>query len=224
MTRTLLLLAGAATALATSAPAAARPFKADLAMRSDYRNRGLSVTNRRAVLQGSFSLDLPAGTYALLAASPFKNEGRGVELQAGGGIVRRWRGTQFQLSANASLYPGQTRDNLYELGLSASRPFGPVELGLSFIYAPPQRSTGHGHNLYSLANARLPLGGTPFALRAAAGLESGALGHGKRDWSLGAELDLKGVTLGADLVGTAHNGANPMGRNRLVLSVSRGLF
>lgn len=222
MTRTLFLLfAGAATAVAT--PATALPLKADLAMRSDYRNRGLSVTNRRPVLQGSFTLDLPKGGYALLAVSPFKNEGRGFEAIVGAGIARRWKGTQFQLSASASLYPGQWRDDLYELGLSATRPFGPVELGLSLVYAPPQKSTAHGHNLYSALSGRVPIAKTPFALRGSVGVEHGALGHGKRDWALGADVQWLGLTLGADWIGSGKNAANPMGRNGLVFSVSRGI-
>lgn len=222
MTRTLLLLlAGAATIGAT--PAAALPLKADLAMRSDYRNRGLSMTNRRPVLQGNFTLDLPKGSFALLGVSPFKNEGRGVEAVLGAGIARRWQGTEFQLSGSASLYPGQWRDNLFELGLSATRPFGPVELGVSLVYAPPQRSTAHGYNLYSAVNGRVPLAQTPLALRGTAGVESGALGHGKRDWSLGAEVEVQHLVLGADWVGSSRTAANPMGRSALVFSVSRGL-
>ncbi|WP_114229157.1 MULTISPECIES: TorF family putative porin [Sphingomonas] len=211
----LLLVAGLAT------PVVALPLKADFAMRSDYRNRGLSVTNRRPVLQGNFTLDLPAGGFALAAVSPFTNDGRGVELVLGGGISRKWRGTEFQLSANASLYPGQWRDNLFEIGASATRPVGPVELGVSLVYAPPQRSTGHGANLYSAVSARLPLAHTPFALRGTAGIESGALGHGKRDWSLGSEVEVRGLTLGADWVGSSRTAADPMGRSALVFSVSR---
>jgi len=222
MTRTLLLLiAGAATAVTT--PATALPLKADLAMRSDYRNRGLSVTNRRPVLQGSFTLDLPKGSYAVLAVSPFKNDGRGVEAVVGAGLARSWKGTQFQLSGSASLYPGQWRDNLFELGATATRPFGPVEASLSLVYAPPQRATAHGHNLYSAVSGRLPLAHTPLAVRGTVGVETGALGHGKRDWSLGADVQWRGLTLGADWVGSGRNAANPMGRNGLVFSVSRGI-
>lgn len=215
------LLAGVALIVAT--PAIAGPLKADLAMRSDYRNRGLSMTARRPVLQGNFTLDLPQGTYALLAVSPFRNEGRGVEAVVGGGITRRWNGTEFSLSGSASLYPGQWRDNLFEVGVSATRPIGPVECSVAFTYAPPQRSTGHGHNLYSAASARLPLGHGPFALRGAIGLESGALGHGKRDWAIGADVQALGVTLGADWVDSGKTAADPMGRGALVFSVSRGI-
>ena len=92
-----------------AAPAVALPVRADLAMRSDYRDRGLSVTGRRPVLQASATIDLPRGTYALLAASPIGNGGRGVELAAGAGLVRRWRGVEVDLSVNASLYPGRWR-------------------------------------------------------------------------------------------------------------------
>lgn len=219
MSRLLLL----SLALTAATPAAALPLKADLAMRSDYRNRGLSVTNRRPVLQGNFNLELPKGGYALLGVSPFKNEGRGLELVAGSGFARKWLGADLELSATASLYPGQWRDNLYELGASASRPFGPVELGLQLVYAPPQRSTAHGHNFYSAITGRLPLAHTPFALCGSAGVENGAIGHGKRDWSLGAEVEVRHLTLGADWIGSSRTAANPMGRSALVFSVSRGI-
>jgi uncharacterized protein (TIGR02001 family) len=204
-------------------PAAATPLTAQMAMRSDYRNRGLSVTNRRPVLQGSFNLALPKGSSAYAAISPFKNQGRGVELVLGAGLERKVRGTAVQFSANYSLYPGVWRDNLLELGVSATRPFGPVELGIGLVYAPPQRSTGHGHNLYSAVTGRLPLAHTPFALRATAGVERGAIGHGKRDWALGGEVAVHGLTLGADWVGSSRTAANPMGRSALVFSVSRGI-
>ena len=56
------------------------------------------------------------------------------------------------------------------------------------------------------------------------GLENGAFGNWKKDWSLGLALDVASFTIGATYGDSARNGGDPNGKPGLVLSVSRGSY
>ena len=135
------LLAALLAMLPLASPAtAAPPVSVEVAVVSDYRWRGLSLTDRRPTPQATVTVDGPRGSYAFLWGPRFVNSGPDVEVQLGGGIAREVTGTTLDLSAAYSLYPGVKGLNLFELTGTASRPVGPVELGLTLVFAPGQRS------------------------------------------------------------------------------------
>ncbi|MCW3798037.1 hypothetical protein OMW55_09500 [Sphingomonas sp. BN140010] len=68
----------------------------------------------------------------------------------------------------------------------------------------------------------MPVGRSRVALCGPAGIEPGAFGGGKRDWSTRVDYDLGGAALNLSRVGSARARAGQLGRNGLVLSVSRG--
>jgi uncharacterized protein (TIGR02001 family) len=158
MIRPLALLTALLALLPLAGPAAAAsPVSLEVAVVSDYRWRGLSLTDPRPTPQATLTANGPRGSYAFLWGSPVANSGPDVEVQLGGGIAQEVAGTTLDLSAAYSLYPGVKGSNLFELTGTASRPLGPVELGLTLVYAPVQRSTGGKRNLYTEVSGRVPV-------------------------------------------------------------------
>jgi hypothetical protein len=62
---------------------------------------------------------------------------------------------------------------------------------------------------------------TPLALSGSFGIEDGAFGDRKRDWTLGVSGEVAGFALGAGYVDTVRAGAGRLGRAGLVLSAGR---
>jgi hypothetical protein len=103
---------------------------------SDYRYRGVSLSNGQPVVQGDLGRDLPGGSYAGLFASPAQLADAGAlrsQLVGYGGWARRvGSGWSLDLGASYSAFPGNPEYEFLEwhAGLAANG----VELRLS--YAP----------------------------------------------------------------------------------------
>lgn len=229
----LLLLATARPALADEAlpgqslPAEpTRPSLAlswDLSSTTDYRNRGITVTKGRPVVQQSLILTHESGFYGNLWASTIAAQGRSnSEFDLVAGFARETAFGTFDLSAVYYAFPGISHTNYYEVNGRVTRKLGGPELGLLVSYAPRQHSLADRDNLYLQASASLALPQTPLTVRATAGLENGAFGAWKRDWSAGIAVDVHGFALSATYVDTAHTGHDPLGKPGLVLGVGRG--
>lgn len=209
-------------ALLLAAAAAATPaftLTPGVDLVSDYRFRGLSLNDRRPAVQPTLTLTHRGGGYASAWASQVAdNGGDAAEIDLVGGYAHKIGDWSFDLSAVAYLYPG-ARASDYGEGIAVVRhPLGPLDAGLTFAWAPRQDAIGGLSNRYLAADLRWEHGQT--ALTASAGLEDGAFGDAKRDWSIGLERALGPVRVGAAYVDTARSGAGRLGAPGLVLTLS----
>jgi uncharacterized protein (TIGR02001 family) len=196
-----------------AAPAHTADWSAEIGAVSDYRYRGLSLSNGKPALQGSLALEHESGAYAELWASSPSSGGSGpAELDATAGYAFRLTdAVSLDVSATYYAFPGMTEANAVELTGMLEAGSGPFALNLGISLAPPQLGTRDAigvkkTNRYVFAAAAYDLSSAPVTLRASLGHERGpwdmAAGGGKWDWSLGAEAHLKPVRIGLDLVGS----------------------
>ena len=186
----------AATALAAPATAQSlRPVMIDASatLTSDYRFRGVSLSDRKPALQGSITLSTLPGFFASAWGSTV-NDHNGADAEID--LMAGWSGPVglFDLSAGAIHYAYVGGDgSATELFGSIALPFGPLRGTLGINFAPSQGNIG-GDNRYIYGSLSAAVPGTPLTLKASAGHEHGALVTGdsygrigKWDWRLGAE-------------------------------------
>ncbi|WP_294173178.1 TorF family putative porin [uncultured Sphingomonas sp.] len=104
------------------------------------------------------------------------------------------------------------------------RPFlvaDPPGIGPSDGRFPAQGNLDGRSNRYAALDVSLPLPCTPLTLSGALGIEDGAFGDRKRDWSLGLSGEIAGFALGASYVDTARADAGRLGRAGLALFAGR---
>lgn len=211
--RTVALFLGA---LACS-PARAADWTAEIGLVSDYRYRGLSLSDGRPAVQASLAAEHAYGAYAEIWASSATSGGRGLDEidVTAGHVFDLTEAISIDLSATYYAYPGASSANALEIGglLEASR--GPLAATAGLSLAPPQRGTRNDSgskktNVYVFAGASYRLAKLPLRLRASLGFERGpwdAAGRGgKWDWSLGGEADFEQARIALDLVGSDAGG------------------
>lgn len=231
------LLAAAAMFSFAAAPALAEEAGPDaptptisvdltLGVYSDYRFRGLSLSEKDPAFQPSLTVTHKSGVYASVWGSNIAdNAGDDVEIDLTLGYSGNI-GDGFKLGALAVyyVYPGISSINYAEFQGSLSRDIGPANIGVLVAYSPKQDNTGDRDNTYVAVNGSVPLGSSPFTLTGSFGIEDGAFGDKKRDWSLGVTTEVKGFNLGLSYVDTARAsriGAGSIGKATAVFSISR---
>jgi uncharacterized protein (TIGR02001 family) len=190
-----------------------------LAAVSDYRFRGISLSDKDPAFQPSITVTHDSGLYVGAWASNIANNpGDDVELDIYGGF-KGGDALTYDLGVTYYLYPGFSTANYAEVIGKLGTTIGPIQLGGTIAYAPSQGGTGHQDNVYAGANASLGIPTTPLKLNASLGYEDGAFGNKKMDWSLGVTADVAGFTLGASYVDT-NRFAGGLGEAGAVFSVS----
>jgi uncharacterized protein (TIGR02001 family) len=217
----------ASTALAQDAATAEKtdPVSVDLnlAVVSDYRFRGISLSNKDPAFQPSITVTHESGFYASVWGSNIAdNGGDKVEIDLTAGFSKEVGGFNLGALAVYYLYPGAGDTNYVEFQASANHAVGPGTVGVLVAYAPKQANIGDVDNIYAAVNGSLPIPKTPLTLVGSFGIEDGAFGSdNKKDWSLGVNASIKGFTLGASYVDTSHTGGNPLGSSTVVVSLSK---
>lgn len=193
-----------------------------LAALSDYRFRGLSLTERKPAAQATITASHRTGLYAFVFGSNVAdNGGAGLEVDLGAGFATSLGPVGIDLNAMYYAYPGASSANYAELGSRASIGTGSVELGLSVSYAPPQAALGDESNVYAALDAHSAIPGTPIRLDVSFGIEDGAFGEARRDWAVGLSGTKAGFDIGLTYTDTARAGGDPNAEPSLVLSVAR---
>lgn len=227
------ILAGIALGLPAVAQADSRnensaPFtlSGEVGVVSDYRFRGVSLSNGDFAVQGSLTLSSRSGFYASAWASniaEYNGAKTEVDLTAG------WSGPVGPLTADVSVigyvYPNGQGANYYELAGSLSRNFGPLGAKVGVAYSPKQDNLGSTTNKYVYGEASYALAGTPVTLNAHAGYETGVY-NAKKDYSVGATMDIAVFTLGVSYIKVDSDPADALGTlagDKAVLSV-KGKF
>lgn len=191
----------AAPALADETdPPATVTVTGNVALVSDYRFRGISLSNGDPAVQGSVNVNHASGFYAGGWASSLEDTPvyGSLELDLYGG----WTGAVGDgLTADVGLvyyvYPNGSEGhaNLFEPYASVTKTLGPATAKLGVAYAWKQDALGGGDNLYLYTDWGLGVPNTPVSLAAHLGYSDGALspkvltgagGGGGWDYSLGA--------------------------------------
>ena len=193
---------------------------------SDYRYRGISLSNGRPAAQAFLNLEHDSGLYAGLWASTLGSGAiRESEVDFTAGFSRTiGESVTIDLSGSYFSYPAAGAGNYFETRASATLSGGgaSAKVGISFV---PAQSATRGEdgrrrsNLYLFGTADYAVPATPLTLSAGLGFERGAFDEvengGKWDWSLGAEAAIEPARLGLAWVGSNTGGGD---RRALVAS------
>lgn len=218
-----LLLATPVVAQEAEAPPPEPAFKLSggATLASQYRFRGISLSDEKAAIQGTINLNHESGFYGGFWASSIDGWGElggsNVELDLYGG----WKGEVTKgITLDAGLlyyaYPGSTGGDFefFEPYANVSGAVGPVTLKVGGAFAPSQDALGNESNLYLFSDASLAIPGTPVTLGAHLGRSKGdtALSPGGKylDWSLSASAAWRNLTFTAAYVDTNINSAEAL--------------
>lgn len=202
-----------AAAILAAGPARAADISGEAALVSDYRYRGVSLSDRKPAVQGSLDLDFKTGTYVELWGSTIADDGAGhVELDAmAGHAFELTESLSLDVSATAYLYPGGSSANALEFTATLERSMGPLTANVSASLAPTQRGTrdddgNKAADLYLSSEIEYQIGETPLSFHAGFGREKGAWDMrdtgAKFDWKLGLGAEWERARLALDFVGS----------------------
>ncbi|AKM10826.1 TorF family putative porin [Croceicoccus naphthovorans] len=193
---------------------------ANVAMVTDYRFRGVSLSGGDFAIQGGVDVAHASGFYVGTWASSIEGgDYGGTELDIYGG----WSGA---LSDSLSVDVGLLY-YVYPSGIDADDPFGfdtdyfepyasvtgavgPAEVTVGVAYAFDQDSLGDDDNLYLYGDLGFAIPETPVSFSAHLGYTDGVLApeyllggtdDSAFDWSLGASVGFKGLDLGVSYIG-----------------------
>ncbi len=197
-------------------------IEANITAVSDYRFRGISLTDIGPAIQPSLTVTHESGLYASVWGSNIaSNPGADIEVDLTGGFSKDIGNFSVGLGAVYYLYPGFSSANYVEGFGSVGANVGPGSVKLNVAYAPKQKNIGSQDNLYVGISGELPIKGTPLTAVASFGIEDGAFGNAKRDWSVGLNADVAGFTVGAAYIDTARTGGDRLGKPTVVVTVGR---
>ncbi|MDO9490560.1 MAG: TorF family putative porin [Sphingomonadaceae bacterium] len=215
-------LLGAALALPAAAHAA--DLSANVGLVSDYRFRGISLSDRDPALQGGVDLSLDSGFYVGSWASTIADYGGAdveVDVYAGyGGEVGL---LDYSVAATAYLYPGGNGVNYGELQGELGGSLGPARLALEVAYVPDQKNTA-SDNFYIGPKLSVGLPATPLTFNLRGGYEDGFYDD-KIDWEAGVDYSIALLTVSFAVVGSSDGGATEsgkLGRTGVVLGAKLG--
>jgi uncharacterized protein (TIGR02001 family) len=189
---------------------------------SDYRFRGVSLSDKDFAVQPTLTIKHESGLYAGVWGSNLaENPGDDIEVDlyagfAGGDTVT------YDIGATYYVYPGVSSFNYVEFTGKLGTTVGPLTVGGQLSYVPSQDNTGNNDNIYVATNASIGIPNTPVTVTGSVGYEDGAFGNNKVDWSLGASASFSGFTLGASYVDTDRRSTFALGDSKATVVFSLG--
>lgn len=193
---------------------------------SDYRFRGISQTDKRFAVQGTFTVAHASGFYGTVWGSSIDDyvyNGADQEIDLSTGFRTTFDGTTVDVGLLYYYYPGSggINSDFFEPYASLSHTYGPLTGKISAAYAPKQSAlsigSGRQDNLYLAGDLSAGLPGTPVSLSAHLGHSFGpsylTVGNEYTDWGLAASFTTRGLTFGIGYVDTDVRFTTPSGRN-----------
>ncbi len=188
-----LVAASLGAALFTAAPAAMAEdadgmfnFSANAAIVSEYRFRGISMSNRDFAIQGGLDISTDSGFYVGTWGSSIESfAGAETEIDIYGGYTGQAAGLTYDIGLLAYTYPGSVDTAYLEGYASISGALQKMDWTLGYAYAFSQSNLGDQDNSYVYVDAAFPLGDTGASLSGHLAYENGAFGDNKWDWSAG---------------------------------------
>ncbi|MEJ2457546.1 MAG: TorF family putative porin [Novosphingobium sp.] len=185
---------------------------ANATLASDYRFRGISLSDKDPAIQGGFDINHDSGLFAgTWASSIATNGGADMELDLYGGYGGSAAGIDYSMTALVYVYPGTSGLNYFEVLTSLSTSAGPATFGVDAGWVPSQNNFG-GDNLYLAGKAEMPLGDTNATLFGHLGYENGDVYDNKLDWEAGISYAAGPLTASLSYVDTNYSGAKEAGR------------
>ena len=191
-------------------------LSANVAVTTDYRFRGVSLSGGDAAIQGGFDVAHDSGFYAGTWASSIDGGDAYGEMELD--VYAGWSGqltdaVSIDLGAVYYIYP--TEDigadvDYYELLGSLAFTLGPAEATVGVGYSPEQSSLGDDDNLYLYTDLGVGIPGTPLTVTGHVGYTDGALAppllageddDSGLDWSIGASASYGNFELGVAYMG-----------------------
>jgi uncharacterized protein (TIGR02001 family) len=196
---------------------------------SDYRFRGISQTDKRFAVQGTFTVASKSGLYATVWGSSIDDyvfNGADQEIDLSAGYKKTFGGATVDVGVLYYYYPGSggITSDFFEPYGSVSYTKGPVTGKISAAYAPKQAAlrvvtgiTEKQDNLYVAGDLSGGIPNTPVSLSAHIGHNFGpsylSIGKEYTDYSIGASITKKNLTFGVQYVDTDGDFITPSGRN-----------
>jgi uncharacterized protein (TIGR02001 family) len=173
-----------------------------VAVVSDYRFRGVSLSDKDFAVQPYLTVKHESGLYVGAWGSNLsENAGDDVEVDLYAGFAGG-EDLTYDIGATYYLYPGVSGLNYVEFTGKLGSTYGPATVGVQLSYVPSQDNTGNDDNIYFGTNATIALPDSPISIVGSMGIEDGAFtaGNEKVDWSLGLNAAVSGFTLGVSYV------------------------
>ncbi|MEX0300545.1 MAG: TorF family putative porin [Kordiimonas sp.] len=183
-------------------------LSANAALVSDYRFRGVSLSDKDPAIQGGFDAAHDSGFYIGTWGSSIENFGGSeFELDIYAGYGSEIGGFATDLGVIAYTYPGSDNTHYIEVYGSVSGEAGIAEWTLGAAYVWDQDNVGGTDNIYFYLDGGMPLGDTPLSLSTHIAYEDGAFGSDKWDWSAGVSYDFNQFSLSISYVDTNIKGS-----------------
>jgi uncharacterized protein (TIGR02001 family) len=202
------VLGGLMVATPALAEDSAWDVSANAAVVSDYRFRGVSLSDKEVAVQGGFdvvytlndSISLFAGNWnSTLYDGSITGD---FEHDFYAGLQGKLGTVDWKLGAVAYLYSDASNSDYVEIYGSLTQAVGPVSLTGGFAFAPSQDNFGGERAIYVNAGASYTIPDTGFALNAGIGLEDNAFYNNKLDWTVGLTYTKSVFSLGIAYVDT----------------------
>lgn len=182
---------------------------------SQYRFRGISQSDNKPAVQASITVSHESGfyisTWGSSTSGDFTNTPiapGGTEIDVYGGWAKQLGAVKVDVGGYGYIYPSAPINNYYEIYGSVAGTVGPVTAKAGINYAPGQTYFNTfgvtNHNVYVYGELSGGIPGTPIALHSHLGYTDGGLRYAKNyvDFSVGASVTWKNLTLDASVVGT----------------------
>jgi uncharacterized protein (TIGR02001 family) len=221
-----LIATPAAAQDAADAPASPVTISGGATLVTDYRFRGISQTDKRPAVQGTFTIAHESGFYGTVWGSSIDHyvaNGSDQEIDLIAGYKKTFGGTTVDAGILYYFYPGSHGANtdFVEPYVSVAHTFGPVTGKITANYAPSQKAltigAGKEDNFYLAGDLSTAIPSTPLTLSAHFGHSFGpsylTIGDEYSDWNVGASYTWKNLSLGVQYVDTDGRFITPSGRN-----------
>ncbi len=207
-------MSGVSPAWAQDEPAEPFTITGSTALASQYRFRGISLSNEELAVQGSINLNHESGFYVGTWASSLDGFGElggsNVEVDIYGGYRAPLgeSGATLDVGLLYYAYPGSTGGDFefFEPYANVSGTLGPVSAKVGFNYAWDQSALLDNSNFYVFGDVSTAIPNTPLTLKAHIGYSEGDTPLSPTgeyiDYLVGADFTIKNLTLGVAYVDT----------------------
>lgn len=201
-------------------------LSANVALVSDYRFRGISLSDKKPAVQGGFDLTYSVNeSFGIFLgnwnSSIEQFNGAETEVDLYGGVQGTVGAASYKLGVVGYIYPGGSGTDYMEVYGSVGGDVGPVNATLGFAWAPDQDN--YPDNVYVYSKLAYAIPETPVTLSAGLGYEDGAFDK-KWDWNIGAAFTYDKFTLSATYIDTNYSNpvteAGRLGKATVVVSLS----
>lgn len=168
---------------------------------SDYRFRGVSLSDGKPALQGGLDVAFDGWIGGAWASTLGRRQDAGVELDFYAGRKGKLHGLRYTVAGYLYLYPDVPNARYFELQGSLESSVGRGRIALETSFAPRQNGLPFD-NVYVGLRGELPIRPAGLSLVARGGYEDGFF-HRKLDWEVGAKYARGPVTFGVSVVGSS---------------------